>query len=338
MDYLKMLKGEQLVSITENFDYLTATQEFVGLKLFPMFKTENMKLAIAQLTENGKVPVMALVHAFDTEARIGDRPDYEEIKFELLLVKEKLNQGEALKKKIQDLGMSTEERAIMQSIFNDINNLISRVLTRFEVACDEVLCTGMLRVSENNVSKAIDFGVPTANYLSYSAWSTTSHDIIGDLVSAQKTAKNKIRKAIMNATTFGYLLNNTGLQTIASSYTPKEYVTEDWVKNYVKRLLNIDITVFDNKYKTSAQDTTEYKFIPDDYIAFIATDGEVGKCFCTTTPIEDYGVSSMSNSFVSVAQWKTVDPAGIWTKAEAVALPCPQDARVLFPCKITNPS
>ena len=67
-DYLGMLKGEQLVSLSQNFDYVTATADFVGLKLFPAVKTDNMKLAIAQLTKGGKIPVMALVHALDTEA------------------------------------------------------------------------------------------------------------------------------------------------------------------------------------------------------------------------------------------------------------------------------
>ena len=90
-DYLGMLKGEQLISLSDNFDYVTATADFVGLKLFPAVKTDNMKLAIAQLTKGGKIPVMALVHALDTEARIGDRPNYETINVELMLIKEKLN-------------------------------------------------------------------------------------------------------------------------------------------------------------------------------------------------------------------------------------------------------
>ena len=133
MDYVGMLKGKTWVEISEDFDYLRATKDFLGLKLFPMFKTENMKLAIADFVKGADVPVMALVHALDTEAKIGDRPDFKEINFEMLLVKEKLDQGEALRKKIRDMGMSREERAIIEAVYNDAANLISRVLTRFEV-------------------------------------------------------------------------------------------------------------------------------------------------------------------------------------------------------------
>ena len=46
MDYVGMLKGKTWVEISEDFDYLRATKDFLGLKLFPMFKTENMKLAV----------------------------------------------------------------------------------------------------------------------------------------------------------------------------------------------------------------------------------------------------------------------------------------------------
>ena len=44
MDYLKTLSKEELVKISADFNYLAATQEFVGLKLLPMVKTENMKV------------------------------------------------------------------------------------------------------------------------------------------------------------------------------------------------------------------------------------------------------------------------------------------------------
>ena len=70
MDYLGLLKGEQWIEISEDFNYVRATQDFVGLKLFPMAKTENMKVAIMDLAEGGEIPVMALVHAFDTEAQL----------------------------------------------------------------------------------------------------------------------------------------------------------------------------------------------------------------------------------------------------------------------------
>ena len=49
MDYLQTLKKEELVKISADFNYLAATQDFIGLKLLPMVKTENMKVAMYNL-------------------------------------------------------------------------------------------------------------------------------------------------------------------------------------------------------------------------------------------------------------------------------------------------
>ena len=183
MNYLGLLEGKQWIAISEDFDYVRATKDFVGLKLFPMVRTENMKLAVADLVEGADVPVMALVHALDTEARIGDRPDFQEIEYELLLVKEKLNQGEALRKKLKDLGMSNEEKTIMNAVFNDAANLISRVITRFEVAACEALATAKMTVNENNAKVTTMLDVQTNEVV--------TDDTIHKIVNAVKTAADE---------------------------------------------------------------------------------------------------------------------------------------------------
>ena len=127
-DFLRTVKGETLVQISNDFDYIKATADFVGLKLMPMDKTDNMKVAMYDFLNGADVPVVALVHALDSEARIGDRPDYEVFREELFLIKEKINQGEELRKKIKDMGMSAEEKAIINAIYDDAANLISKFL------------------------------------------------------------------------------------------------------------------------------------------------------------------------------------------------------------------
>ena len=62
----------------------------MGQLLFPAEKTNNIKIATKTLVSNGTLPVMAQVHALDTEARIGDRTNYKELEVEKLLIKEKL--------------------------------------------------------------------------------------------------------------------------------------------------------------------------------------------------------------------------------------------------------
>lgn len=326
-----MLKGEQWIQISEDFDYLRATQDFVGLKLFPMFKTENMKLAVADLVEGADVPVMALVHALDTEARIGDRPDFKEINYELLLVKEKLNQGEALRKKLKDLGMSNEEKAIMNAVFNDAANLISRVLTRFEAMADEALCTGKLVINENNAEYNVDYNLPAEHRLTVSSWSSAAHDILGDLVKIKKLNKRIVR-AYTSDKVMGYILGNTKVQTLATGLNA--YATEEWARNYIKNVIGIDFVVVGGTYKKSAQDSTEYNFFDEDVITFATTDGTLGNTFVTSSPEEDYGIASRTEGFVSVTQWYSNDPAGVWTKASAIAFPAFRDVKQIYICTV----
>lgn len=332
MDNLGMLKGEQWIEISEGFDYLRATRDFTGLKLFPMFRTDNMKLAVASLVEGADVPVMAVVHALDAEAQIADRPDFKELQYELLLVKRKINQGEALRKKIRDLGMSSEERAVIEAVYNDAANLIAQVLTRFEVMADEALCTGRLTIDENDVDVTVDYNLPDEHRLVVSSWSSSAHDILGDLVKIQKVAKNKIVRALVSDKVMGYITNNAKLNSIASD--AGEYLTAAFARNYIANKFGIEFIEVGGTYKLNHQSTTEYNFFDEDVIVFLTTDGTLGYTYVTTTPEEDLGIAARTNGFVTVSQKVEWDPAALWTKASAVGFPAFRDIKQLYICTV----
>ena len=320
MDFLRTLKNEELVRISADFNYIRATEEFVGLKLLPMARTETLKVAMYELTKGADVPVMAMVHAFDSEARIGDRPEYEEIKAELLLVKEKLNQGEELRKRIKDLGMSASEANVLNAIYDDINHLISKVLTAFEKRACELLSTGKVVINENDAKVTVNYGFKDAtNKIDFTGWSSADHDVVADLIALRRASKNKIVRQIMSSTVMGYILANTKLNAIAEK--AGVYVTEDWAKTYILNTVGIEIVVDDRTYKLSHKDTTEYRFFPENVVVSLTTRGEVGKTFMTSTPIEDGDTVDGKYGFVAVSQWKTKDPVTSWTKAEGVGLP-----------------
>ena len=335
MDYLGLLESKQWLEISEDFDYIRATQDFTGLRLFPMVRTENMKLAVAQLVEGSDVPVMALVHTLDTEAQIGDRPDFQEIDYTLMLVKRKLNQGEALRKKLKDLGMSNTERNIINSVYNDAANLIASVLTRFEVMADEALCSGKLTIDENNVKLTVDYHLPESHQLVVSGWATASHDILGDLVKIKKISKNKIVRALTSNTVMGYIVNNTKLQEIATKQGT--FVTEDWAKNYISTFFGIEFIVVDGTYKDKYQGGTERNFFAQDVISFLTTTGELGYTYMTSTPSEDCNLATnvTRTGFVSVDQWLGNDPKTVWTEAEGLGLPVFRNINQLYVCKVS---
>lgn len=320
MDYLKNLKGETLVSISADFDYLSATANFVGLKLMPMVRTENLKVAMYNLLHGQDIPVIALVHALDAEARIADRPEYEEIKAELFLIKVKLDEGEELRKKIKDMGMSSEERTILNAIYDDITNLISRVLTGFERRACELLSTGKITIDENGAKRVVDYKLSANNSRALTDWSDPDHDIFADMIAVNKVANNKIVRAIVSSKIMGYIMGNAKLATFAAN--ANEYVTEAYAKNFVLSKFNLELIVDDRTYKKDYADNTEYRFFDEDTITWLTTRGTIGNTFMTSTPTEDANETDAKYGFVAVDAWlEKHDPHITWTMAEGMGLP-----------------
>ena len=318
-DFLKILDGETLANISVQFDYKSATADFVGLKLFPMVKTPNLKVAMYNLTKGASVPVIALVHAFDSEARIGDRPNYEEVRAELLLIKEKINQGEELRKKVKDMGMDSAERSLLTAIYDDISNEIAKVLTAFERRACEALSTGKCVVDENGAKVTVDFKLDSANKIGFTDWSDPTHDIVADLAALKVASKNKIVRQIVSSKILGYMLTNEKLNAFAVA--KQMPMTQDFVTNYISTALGIEVIVDDRTYKTAYNGGTEHRFFDEDTVISLTTRGEVGKTLMTATPTEDASKTDATYGFVAVHQWTTDDPYTSWTKAEGVGLP-----------------
>lgn len=333
-DFLKILDGEALANISVKFDYKSATADFVGLKLFPMVKTPNLKVAMYNLLKGSEVPVIALVHAFDSEARIGDRPNFEEIKAELLLIKEKINQGEELRKKVKDMGMDSSERTLLTAIYDDISNEIAKVLTAFERRACEALSTGKCVVDENGAKVTVDYHLAEDNKIDFEAWNNPTHDIVADIASLKVASKNKIVRQIVSSKILGYMLANEKLNKFAEMQLKP--MTQDFVTNYISNALGIEIIVDDRTYKTAYNGGKEYRFFDEDTVISLTTRGTVGQTLMTSTPTEDANKTNATYGFVAVHQWTTDDPYTSWTKAEGVGLPVFADINnTLYLSKIT---
>ena len=341
-DLLKTLDRAELIKISRDFNYLSVTEDFVGLKLMPMVKTDNLKVAMYELTQGHEIPVIALVHALDSESRIGDRPNFEEFEASLFLIKEKINQGEELRKKIKNLGMNPSEDSIVKSIYNDIANEITKVLVGFERRACEALSTAKLAIDENNVKINVDYKLDANNKIDFTGWADPSHDIMADLVALQNRANDKIVRQIISKKVLGYILANNKLNTIAANDPQQGYLTRDYALNYINRITGITMKVDDRTFRTSylnadgTPNKKQYRFFPEDVVISLTTDGEVGKTLMTSTPTEDANQTDEKYGFVAVHQWITDDPYTSWTKAEGEGLPVFYDINnTLFLSKIT---
>lgn len=335
MDYLKNLKGEAIVSISKDFDYISATSNFIGLKLMPMVRTENLKVAIYNLLNGQNIPVVALVHALDAEARMADRPEFEEIKAELFLIKAKLDQGEELRKKIKDMGMSNDERTVLNAIYDDISNLIAQVLTGFERRACELLCTGKIVIKENGADRTVSYNFNAKNSIPVSSWSDPAHDIFADMIAVKKASHNKIVRAITSSKVMEYILSNTKLQGYAEK--ANEYVTEEFAKTFILNKFGIEFIVNDETYKTAYNGGKEYRFFDEDTIVWLTSRGVIGNTFMTSTPTEDCNETDAQYGFIAVDAWtEKHDPHITWTMAEGMGLPVIADINnTLYLSKVT---
>lgn len=327
MNYIELLKGMDFVSIGEAYQYNT---NFMLDTLFTQSKTQNLKVEVAQLVAGGTIPQMAQVHAFDTEARIGNRPDFETLNFEKLFIKEKLNMGEALRFYVKELGGSTDEQALKGFVFNDANTLINRVLTRTSVMNGELLSTGKLTINENNVDVTVDFGMSPDNILTFTAWGTAGTDVLLQLRKAISYAKAKgitFQRAITSTKQIERLLSNTAIQAYM-----KDIRLAPSVKNVLTWLsdsIGIDFITNDEVYTSDVKDGTVSRIFDEDVITFLPTMGTVGAGLWGVTP-EEEGLASPTTGFVTTTKYDTPDPVATWLKASGIYLPVIADINKVF--------
>lgn len=335
MDLLTLIKPENLASFTENYSY---NKNFMGQKLFAPEKTSNLKISYKQLVEGGDLPVMAQVHALDSEARIGERPNYSELQLEKLLIKEKLPVSERVAYFLANGG---NQDGVVRYIFNDADNLVSRVITRTEVANMELLSTGKVTVDENNAKVTIDYGFKADNNITLTGWSTPAHGIIADLQRVQRKAQSKgfkIVRAITSSTVIGYMLANTEIQGFWEKKVAP--LTESALLAWINDYFGIEFVVNDDVYKVNVNDSTCKRFFDEKAICFLSTKGSIGKGFYGVTPEElnlrdKVGHDIKASSLCTLTMWAQDDPAVTWTKATGMYLPAPIAINKMFIGKVS---
>lgn len=319
-DILKLITNKDRLDYTENYDYKTT---FVTSPLFPARKTDNMKLEMSRLVEGGDLPVMAQFHALDTEARIGDRTNYKTIEFEKLFIKEKLNQTERISMFLNGV---KDEKRIIDFVYDDMGNLVARVLTRAELANCQVLSTGKLTINENNYKTVVDYGYQASHNVNLSNWSDPTHSIVDDLNKLVEQARNDgkvITRALTSSKVIGYIVANEQIKGFFEKSA--QLVTRERVLQWVYENFKIAFATNDDVYKLSANDKTTHRFYPENKITFFTGNGALGAGLYGVTPEELELTDTMSRGMVVVTQWKTPDPVATWTKASAMYLPVISD-------------
>ncbi len=322
---LSMISDKDRLEFSQNF---AVSRNYVGDRLFPDIKTENLEAEYIRLSEGMDLPTAAMIHAFDTEAAIGVRPGFEKVSIEKLLIKEKINQSERLR---QLLNHGVKETSLVNYVYDDMTRLADSVKVRTELAKMEVMSTGKMTINENNVKMTIDFGVDKKETLT--GWSDPEHDIVGDIQTMVQKALDKgyvVNAAMMSTKVRNYMCKNKGINNlIYGNANVGMYVTPGQVDSLLSSMFGLSVTINDDQYGVASADNktrTAKRFFPDDVIVlYVSTgNGRIGTGLWGVTPEEEaYGAftAKSQKQFITITQWETPDPVAEWTKASGVFIP-----------------
>lgn len=333
MDFRSLISDEELIEYTSNLNYSTGDDSEL---LFPVRKVANPIVTMRSIMEGGNIDVMAYVHAQDSEARIGNRNNFQEIKLETLLVKEKLPTSERLEEMLQ---LNAGKSEVFDFVFNDVNTLVRRILVRNKVMRWELLSSGLITVKENNITKTLDYKIPDSHRIAISEWDDPSHDILADIEKiktfAIKSGYNIVR-AFTSTTMVNYMLANEGVRAFwSSSVTP---LTQANLLTWLDNNYGIEFITNDEVYKTDALDSESHRYFDENTITWLTTDGVLGEGLYGITPEQRISLKLpdvRENMLVTITTWAQPDPAIVWTKGSSVYLPVIKDINGLFISKHT---
>lgn len=336
-DILNLISNADRLEFSQNIS--VARPAYIGDRIFPDQKTQNLKAEYLRLAEGANIPVMATVHAFDTEAEIGTRPVFDKTEVEKLLIKRKINQTERVRL-LTENGVYADD-AIVRYVFDDMRQMADAVKVRTEVAKMEVLATGKMTIKENNLNMTVDYGVPTKN-TGFKIDFGPDADIIGQIMAVADAAAesgNALTEIVTSTKILRKLAANNGIQTLiygtvgAGTYVPAERIRSLFVELFGFGV----ITTNDLRYKTQTASGNEAtkRFFPEDKMAFLSngTASSFGVGLWGVTPEEaDYGQynDKSMDQFITITQWATPDPVAVWTKASGVFIPVVPNPTGLF--------
>lgn len=336
-DILNLISNADRLEFSQNIS--VARPAYIGDRIFPDQKTQNLKAEYLRLAEGANIPVMATVHAFDTEAEIGTRPVFDKTEVEKLLIKRKINQTERVRL-LTENGVYADD-AIVRYVFDNMRQMADAVKVRTEVAKMEVLATGKMTIKENNLNMTVDYGVPTKN-TGFKIDFGPDADIIGQIMAVADAAAesgNALTEIVTSTKILRKLAANNGIQTLiygtvgAGTYVPAERIRSLFVELFGFGV----ITTNDLRYKTQTASGNEAtkRFFPEDKMAFLSngTASSFGVGLWGVTPEEaDYGQynDKSMDQFITITQWATPDPVAVWTKASGVFIPVVPNPTGLF--------
>ncbi|MEG6615381.1 major capsid protein [Peptococcaceae bacterium 1198_IL3148] len=331
-DVLELFNSETVLNYLKNRQY----KPLLGETLFPEVKHET--LDFSYLVGASSLPVVASVHAFDTEAEIGSREAAKQA-LEAAYIKRKMQLTEKDLIALQFPRTQGEQQYLMSQVFNDIDRLVAGVKARVELMRMEALTTGKVTLNENGLNMIVDYHVPSEHQETLTGtdlWTNENADIIGDLERWQDSLDEKATRALTSTKVLTQILRNSKIIGYLFGKDSGRIPTRQDLNAFLIQHDLPTIAVYDSKYRKQNADgtyTTARFFGENKFVMF--GDGILGETLYGPTPEESRMIREGANvsnvdKVIAMVYEEGKDPISTWTKAAATAIPSFPEANNVF--------
>lgn len=322
---LELFDTKKIVNYLKDRQYPT----MLGEELFPERKEDDLEFDI--LKEGSKLPVVASVHSFDSEAEIGSR-EAEEMAIEACLIKRKMQLKEKEIIKLEHPRTDKELKQLVERVYaRDIDNLVMGIKARIEVMRMEIVSKGTVTLDENGISATISYGVPEEQQVTGVDWDADDSDPIGDITEWVNAMDVKPARALTSTTILSKILRNANVINALFGKDSTRIATVGELNTYLSSLGLPQIYTYDDKYRKQNADGTYQKlrYFPEECFAMFP-DYALGETLYGPTAEEirltnDPATEIKETGFILAMIYdEGKDPVATWEKAVATAVPtCP---------------
>lgn len=321
---LELFNQREMLNYLQNREYPT----LLGATLFPEVKKQSLKFD--QIKGAGRTPVIASVHAFDTEAEIGSR-EASKIALEAALIKRKMQLTEEEIIALESPRNAAEQQYLMQNVYNDVDVLVAGVNARVEQMRMEVLAKGTVTLAENGLNAVIDYQVPSENKEALTgtdAWTDPSSNPIEDIIRWASSMSITPSRILTSNTIVGTLLTHPLVKSAIFGTNSGRTVTMGDLNNFLTGAQLPRIATYDAQFRKQAANGTytKHRYFPNNAFVLFG-EGTLGETLFGPTAEEirltrdpSIETNKIGNVLAMVYE-ENVDPVSTWTKAVATAVP-----------------
>jgi hypothetical protein len=313
----------------------------LGETLFPEVKRDSLEFD--QIKGARRIPVIASVHAFDTEAEIGSREASKQA-LELALIKRKLPLREKDIIALENPRTPAEQQYLMREVFNDVDVLVQGVRARIEAMRMEAVASGTVTLAENNLSATINYGVPNAHKEVLSGtdlWTDPTSDPIEQIMDWANTLGTKPRRALTSNTILAALLKHPKIAGALFGQNTSRIASRAELNAYLQQLELPSIATYDEVYRKQNANGmySQHRYFPQNKFVLLP-EGTLGETLYGPTAEEirltrDPSIQTEKiGNVLAMVYEENVDPVSTWTKAVATALPSFPAADEVFQAQV----